>query len=270
MTDVFRSILFVPASRPDRFDKALATEADLVCIDLEDAVLPAEKEEARNKVIDFIGCGNSRICVRVNPLNTEAGLSDLAALEQASPEFIMLAKCANKEQVLQCAEKLPNTKIIALIESIEGFNNASSIAAASPLMQALMLGGADMAAQLRCKNSFESLLFVRSQLVVAAASACIELIDVPFFNIKDEQGLVQETERVSDLGFTGKAAIHPSQVEAINRAFAPSADEVAYARKVIDSVSSPDTGVLVVDGNMIDRPIVLACQRILALAERTV
>ena len=267
MTDILRSLLFVPASRPDRFAKAMAAGADLICIDLEDAVLPADKDTARQAVVDFIAEGNSHLCVRINPLDTEIGQRDLQALSGASPDYVMLAKCASEKQVQQCASRLHSSKIIGLIETIEGLNNAPYIAKASDKMAALMFGGADMSAELRCDFSYEPLLFTRSQLVMAAASAGIELIDVPFVNIKDEPGLIDETQKVMALGFTGKAAIHPCQVASIHQAFTPTAEQIEYAQQVIDAVDGPDAGVVVVNGRMVDRPIILASQRILALAE---
>ena len=267
MADILRSLLFVPGSRPDRFEKALAADADLICIDLEDAVLPADKDAARQSVVDFISAGNKRLCVRINPLDTETGQKDLQALSEAGPSHVMLAKCKDEAQVRQCASRLTQSQIIGLIETIEGLNNAQQIARASDNMAALMFGGADMSAELRCEFSYEPLLFTRSQLVMAAAQANIDLIDVPFVNIKDDEGLQQETGKVRALGFTGKAAIHPCQIASIHTAFTPTPSQIEYAREVLAAVDGPDAGVVVVNGRMVDRPIILSCQRVMALAE---
>lgn len=267
MAEILRSLLFVPGSRPDRFKKALSAGADLICIDLEDAVLPADKDTARQAVVDFIQAGNRRLCVRINPLDTETGQKDLQALSSVTPSHVMLAKCKDEAQVRQCASRLDESQIIGLIETIEGLSNAASIASASDKLAAVMFGGADMSAELRCEFSYEPLLFTRSQLVMAAAQANVDLIDVPFVNIKDDEGLKAETSKVRALGFTGKAAIHPCQIASIHDAFTPTDRQISYAQEVLAAVDGPDAGVVVVNGRMVDRPIILACQRTLALAQ---
>jgi citrate lyase beta subunit len=264
--NLLRSLLFVPGSRPDRFDKALAAGADLICIDLEDAVLPANKTQARQDVVDYISNGNVGICVRINPLSTDLGQEDLKALAMVEPDFIMLAKCSGKHEIEQSEHILHGTdiKLIGLIETVEGLENAKQIAKCHRI-SSLMFGGADMSAELRCDFSFEPLLFVRSQLVMAAASADIGLIDVPYIDLKNPDGLSTEVHKVKALGFTAKAAIHPNQVTLIHQAFMPTEQQISYAQAVLDAVDSPDAGVVVVNGRMIDRPIILASQRIISL-----
>lgn len=268
MNKVLRSLLFVPGSRPERFAKALAAGADLVCIDLEDAVLPKDKVSARQAVVAFIQ-QHPDVCVRINPTDTDIGMQDLATLSANKPAAVMLAKCKGPEdidlaqQLLGCEQ----TRIIPLIETLEGLDNATSIASESKAVVAMMFGGADMAAELRCDFDYEPLLFARCQLVMAAAKAGVSVIDVPFVNIKDEQGLIDETRRIKALGFTGKAAIHPCQIQSIHQAFTPDSEQIEYAQAVIDAVDGPDAGVVLVKGKMVDRPIVLASQRILALAD---
>ena len=267
---VLRSLLFVPGSRPDRFGKALDAGADLICIDLEDAVLPADKDTARSAVVEFIRQETRPFCVRINPVSTDAGAQDLAALSGNRPHAVMLAKCQSESDI-QLAQQLlgcEQTSLIGLIETIQGLENAAQIGAASPAVKALMFGGADFSAELGCEFSYEPLLFARSQLVMAAAKAGKELIDVPFVDIQDEAGLLSETQRVKALGFTAKAAIHPKQIAAIHQAFMPTDEQIAYAQAVVDAVDGPDSGAVLVQGRMVDRPIVLASQRILALAEK--
>lgn len=276
MLSLARSILFVPGSRPERFTKALNAGADLICIDLEDAVLPADKHSARSEVLSFLQQQKQqsakqfeKICVRVNAVNSEYGPDDLAALSEVNPAYVMLAMCADAAQVKQ-AEVLmgtSNTQFIALIESIQGLNHAQDIAHASKRLGALMFGGADMSAELRCEFSYEPLLHARHQLVQAAASANLGLIDVPHIDLADEAGLVDETRRVKALGFTAKAAIHPKQISNIHQTFAPSVKQLEYAQAVLAAVDSPDAGVVMVQGRMVDRPIILAAQRTLVLAK---
>lgn len=274
---ILRSLLFVPGSRPDRFEKALAAGADLICIDLEDAVLPENKLEARQAVINFITQGNNNICVRINPLSTPLGVDDFNALAQVNPAFIMLAKCSNQQEIEQAehilattrtnsSNGLNDTKLIGLIETIEGLENAKQIAQGNRV-SALMFGGADMSAELRCDFTYDALLFVRSQLVVAAANANVDMIDVPHINLKDTEGLLDETRKVRALGYTAKAAIHPNQVSIIHQAFMPNEQQIAFAQDVMKAVDSADVGAVVVNGRMVDRPIILASQRILQLVE---
>ncbi|ABG41229.1 Citrate lyase [Paraglaciecola sp. T6c] len=270
MSSILRSLLFVPGSRPERFEKALGAGADLVCIDLEDAVLPGDKDSARDAVLTCVQ-QTPTLCVRINPVGTQTGEKDLQAFANApiAPEVVMLAKCESAEDV-QHAQRVigkGSTRFIPLIETLEGLENAYQIASASEQIEHIMFGGADMAAELRCEFSYQPLLFVRSQLVFAAAKANVGLIDVPYVDIKDEAALVDETNQVKALGFSGKAAIHPCQIPAIHQAFMPSAEQVVYAKDVMAAVDGPDAGVVVVNNKMVDRPIILACQRTLALVK---
>jgi citrate lyase beta subunit len=273
MSRLIRSLLFVPGSRPERFEKALGAGADMICIDLEDAVLPQDKDTARQAVVEFLqgldATAKDKVCVRANPLDTKQGQDDLAALSPAKPGVVMLAKCSSAEQVLDAESQLnsPNTNILPLIETIEGLDNADAIANASVSVKAIMFGGGDMSAELRCEFSYEPLLFARSLLVRAAAKANVALIDVPYIDIKDVQGLIDETVKVKALGYSGKAAIHPCQIADIHTAFTPTKAQIDHAQLVVDAVSKSDGGALVVNGRMVDRPIILSCERILELAQ---
>ena len=267
MNQLIRSLLFVPANRADRFDKALNAGADLICIDLEDAVLPQDKASARQAAVDYINAGNHRICVRINPVDTELGQQDLAALATTEISTVMLAKCGGLADIERASGVItsPACQFIGLIETIDGLEQAKAIASHSRVA-GLMFGGADMSAELRCQFAYEPLLFARSQLVIAAASANKALIDVPYIDIKNTDGLALETEKVKALGFTAKAAIHPCQIATIHNSFSPSEEQIAYAEQVLAAVDSPDAGVVVVNGKMIDRPIILAAERTIELA----
>ncbi|SEK81744.1 citrate lyase subunit beta / citryl-CoA lyase [Colwellia chukchiensis] len=270
MPDVIRSLLFVPGSKPERFVKAQNSGVDITCIDLEDAVLPTDKDAARQAAIDYLNVEHSDICVRINPIGTALGLADLKALAAVNPAYIMLAKCDSVDDIKIASEVLAlcNTQLIALIETPRGLANANDIALASNKVKALMFGGADMSAELRCDFDYEALLFVRSQLVLAAANAKVDLIDVPYINIKDEAGLISETKKVKALGYTAKAAIHPNQIDLIHQAFAPTKAQIDYANAVMVAVDGKDdAGVVVINGRMVDRPIILASKRILQLAD---
>ena len=265
---LIRSLLFVPGSMSDRFSKADNAGADLICIDLEDAVLPEDKDSARLSALHYIKNNNSNICIRINPIDSWLGQQDLVAITKASPAYVMLAKCRSFEHVSMAAKALgPKTKIIALIETLDGLEQAYQIATGSDKVVALMFGGADISASLRCEYSYQPLLLARSQLVMAAAKANIDVIDAPYIDIKNKTGLIEETQNVRNLGFTGKAAIHPEQIPSIHQSFIPSNDQVAFAESVMNAVDGPDAGVVVVNGKMVDRPIILASQRTLALAQ---
>ena len=278
-----RSLLFVPADRPDRFAKALATEADLVCIDLEDAVAPAARAAARLEVLKFRSAqdqdkgGHSghraRAGVRISSVHSADGLRDLLALQElASPAaFVMLAKTESAAQLALLAAQLPRWPQIALIESALGLHEASAIAQAaddsrSPgLLQALMLGGVDLSVDLNCTLAWEPLLHARGSLVAAAALAQLGCLDVPWLDIQDSEGARAEAARVAAMGFSGKALIHPSQVGPVHAGLTPDDAALQRARRIVQSASASDSAVQL-DGRLIDRPVVLAAQRLLRRA----
>ena len=267
-----RSLLFVPGNRPDRFGKALAAGADIVCIDLEDAVPPAEKATARATVIDWLPQANAphKVCVRINAPDSAAGGEDIQALTAAParPAWVMVPKVAGAADILAVAKPLPQVRLIALIESPGGVLTSAASATASPQLGALMFGGADFSAETHCAMAWEPLLAARCQLAMAAHAAGLELIDMPYLDIQDTAGLARETQAVKSLGFTAKAALHPQQVDTINGVFAPDAEAVAWARAVIAAVDDDDTATAVVEGQFVDRPVIRRARRIVQLADR--
>jgi citrate lyase beta subunit len=266
-----RSILFVPGHRPDRFEKALATGADAVVIDLEDAVPPAEKAAARAAVLARPAAPSGvALGIRMNPLQTPEGIADLAALICAeAPDFLMLPKTEAAEElriVHRAFARHPRApRLVALIESAEGLSRAGAIAAEDGCAS-LGFGGVDLAADLGCQVAWEPLLMARATLVAAAARSGRGVVDVPFLALDDEAGLAEETRRVQALGFTGKLAIHPRQVATIQSVLTPTPDQVAWARRVIAAFEAAAGGVCVVDGKMVDVPVQRAALRVLARA----
>jgi len=269
MKPIIRSILFVPGSRPDRFQKAVDAEPDLVCIDLEDAVLGEDKAEAREHVSKFIAQYQQPICVRINPLSTTFGQADIRALAPLNPAFIMLAKCETLDDIHHAEQHLSKTDslIIGQIETPLGLEHAKEIAKASKRLFALSFGAADMADALGCDNTWQSLLFIRSQLVLAAKANGLDLIDAPFIDFKNEQALAEETTQARSLGFTSKAAIHPSQLDTIHQYFMPTVNQIEFAKAVIEQAGDSDDGLFVVDGKMIDKPIIISARKTLAIAK---
>ena len=273
-----RNLLFVPGTRPDRFAKALAARPDMVTVDLEDAVIPAQKDAARARSMPlFDGVRVDRIerVVRINGMRTPFGLKDLLAIVEhpTPPDGVMLPKVDSADEVrivdalLQRAARPVALHVI--IESNAGLDQARAIAAACPRVRSLLFGAVDMAAELGAGLDFTSLLYARSRVVHAAASCGLDAIDVPYLDLEDEAGLALECRLVRDLGFTGKAAIHPKQLGPINKAFTPDAARIAYAKKVIAAFETAKDGLVVVDGKLIELPVVRSARRTLAIAAAT-
>lgn len=273
-----RSLLFVPGLRPDRFEKALDSGADIVCVDLEDAVARERKAEARALTLPLFKTHvrqDVELMVRINGLSTAEGLKDLSALieSDAPPPAIMIPKIRSAEEVqiveaLLSAGAARSVRFCVIIETNQGLERAHEIARASPRIDSMILGAVDMSADLRCQKAWEPLLYARSRLVHAAASAGIDLLDVPFLNLEDPDGLRQEAGRCAALGFTGKASIHPRQLAAIHEAFTPDAGAIEKARKVCAAFEQDKTGLVVVDGELIELPVVRSMYRVLAIARR--
>lgn len=267
-----RCLLFVPGSRPERYAKAIATDADQVCIDLEDAVAPGDKQTARASLFEFLAtapASRSEIGMRINPLSTALGQADLKALAESGlrPAFVMLPKVETVDELQQADAALAERGIpfIAQIETPRGLLDARVLAGATSRLQALMFGGFDFIVALRGRASWESFFHARVQLAVIAAEAGIGCIDVPYLELKDEAGLVQETDRVIALGFTGKAAIHPAQVEPVQRCYLPTQNEFERARRVVAALQSSGGEAIQLDGKLVDRPIEIAAERAIAL-----
>ena len=270
-----RSLLFVPGIRPDRYLKAIGSGADMVCIDLEDSVSFSQKDTARDTVLNFLnshdftdsGC---ELIIRINILTSIEGLKDIVAIAESKikPDAIMLTKVNHQQDVKIADSLLSDTEceIFALIETPEGLSNAKEILTASSRLTAAMFGGGDYAATVGSDLSWDSLLYARSQMVAAAKNK-ITLIDVPFMNFNDHIGLESETQKIKNLGYNSKAAIHPSQVSIIHKGLKPSQQEIERAKKIVSTYYQSDQGVVVVDGYMVDQPIVLAAQKILELSK---
>ena len=267
-----RSLLFVPGHRPERFAKALATTADVVCIDLEDAVPVDQKSEARDAVSAFLAACDAaqleRLCVRVSAAGTESGRADLAMLSQSRlPARLMLAKTDTEQDIPHAASLLGGaTRWIALIESASGLLSLDAICR-TPVLDAVMFGGADFAAQIGAEFAWEPLLWARSQMAVTAAAHRLPVIDVPYLNVQDATGLEEETRRVAALGFSAKAAIHPAQIDAIHRGFAPAPEALQRARRTLEAFELAQGGAVMVDGRMVDQPVVDSARRLLARAD---
>ena len=273
-----RSFIFSPGLKPEMFPKALASGADIVCVELEDGIAPKDKDEARKHGLALFekpqaDDGVERI-VRINCLRDTFGLADVQAIlaTDAPPPALMLPKVRTPDEIVWLDDLLTerghDTRLHIIIETNAGLEAVHEIARASDRIDALFFGGVDMAAELRCKNEWDSLLYARSRIVHAAAGAGLDVIDVPFLDLEDPDGMEREAILAHDLGFSGKGSIHPKQIAALNRVFTPDAATIERARRVITIFAEADTGLVVIDGKLIEKPVLRDMHRILAIADR--
>lgn len=273
-----RSFIFSPSLKPAMFPKALASGTDIVCVELEDGIAPKDKDEARGLALALFAepqadDGVERI-LRVICLRSALGLADLQAVlaTDAPPPALMLPKVMTPDEIAWLDDLLTerghDTCLHVIIETNAALEAAFDIAKASPRIDALFFGGVDMAAELRCKNAWEPLLYARSHMVHAAAAAGIDVIDVPYLDLDDPEGMEREAALARDLGFSGKGAIHPKQIAAINGVFTPDDATIARARRIVQTFEEADTGLVVIDGKLIEKPVLRDMKRLLAIAER--
>ena len=273
-----RSFIFAPGLQPEMFPKALKSGADIVCIDLEDAIAPQHKDISRERTMALFteeqaDDGVERM-VRINCTRTPEGMADLQAIVAGPnrPPAIMLPKVKSPDEIRALDELFDENdveiRLHVIIETNHGLEAAYEIAQASDRLDAMFFGGVDMAAELRARNDWLNLLFARSRVVHAAAGAEVDVIDVPYLDLEDLSGMRREAEAARDLGFSGKGSIHPKQIPILNEVFSPSADEVAHAQKIVDAFANAETGLVVVDGKLIEKPVLRSMHRTLAVAER--
>ncbi len=284
---MLRSLLFIPGNSPSMLQNADVLGADAYIIDLEDAVSPKEKDAARLLVINAIKAldfDKNKTIVRVNPLHTEDCTVDIQAIVPLAPAFIMPTKVSCAEDIIKISElielieeksklEIGRTKLIPLIETAEGVENAYHIANSSDRIAALFLGAEDLTSDMqaiRTKQGNE-IAYARSRIVTAARACNIEAIDTPFTDAHDYEGLIEDARIARSLGFTGKASISPHHVEGINKAFTPTYEEINYAKNVIEAIEEGKRlgkGAVSLGGKMIDRPIVLRAQKLLNVAKQ--
>jgi len=277
-----RSMLFLPGNNPGMLQNGGVFGADAVILDLEDAVAPMEKDAARLLVahalanVDYEG---SEKAVRINPLDTPTARYDISDIVPCAPDVILLPKVQSGADIreavaLIAAAELPGqepVKLIALIETPRGLAEAYNIAIADPRVTALAFGAEDYTAGLgaiRTKEGNE-ILVARSLVVNAAAAAGIDALDTPYTDTNDEVGLARDTAVAKQFGFRGKICINPRQIDIVHSVFNPSSREISWAEQVVDAIRRAEeqgSGVISVDGKMVDAPIVNRAERILQLA----
>ena len=275
---VRRSFIFTPGLNPEMFPKALASGADMVCIELEDGIAIKDKDEARKSTINALKTlevkNDVELVVRVNCQRTKPGLLDFEALisSKLRVKALMLPKVKTPDEITFIDDLLTDcnldTDLHVIMETNEALENIYDIAHASKRIVALYFGGVDMAAELRVPNSYENLVYARSKLVHAGASVGVDVIDVPYLDLEDMNGMKKEAELVRNLGFTGKGSIHPKQINILNEVFTPSKGEITKTKKIIDQFNASDTGLVVIDGKLIEKPVLREMQRRILVAEK--
>jgi citrate lyase subunit beta / citryl-CoA lyase len=285
-----RSLLFVPGDRPERFAKALASGADAVICDLEDAVTPVTRPQARLNVADLLRTTGRSIplWVRINPVQTDDALPDLAAVVAARPDGIVLPKVRDGAdlhrldhwlEALEVQHRLPcgSVKVIALItETANAMLSGASFTAPPARVTGYTWGAEDLAADVGAsanrttEGEFEfTFRLARTSCLLMAAAAGIAAYDTTDVEFRDVAAVERRAQASRRDGFVGKLAIHPAQLAPIHAAFTPTVDEVAWARRVIAAMSAAGgQGAVALDGRMIDRPHVKQAERILAALER--
>ncbi|SDX43491.1 citrate lyase subunit beta / citryl-CoA lyase/(S)-citramalyl-CoA lyase [Albimonas donghaensis] len=277
MPGATRSLLFVPGARPAIFEKAMGSGADIVCVDLEDAVPPSGKDAARPDGVAWLaGAAAGDACtraLRINGLKTVAGLRDLAAVADAAPAagLVVMPKVdeAAEVRIVDAAltEAGSDAGLVVLIESVDGLENVQEIVAASSRVKLAMFGAVDLSAELGCDNAPGPLAYARARVVHAARRAGVPAMDVPSLNFRDLDAVAAEAEAARAMGYSGKAAIHPTNVGAVNGVFTPTPEQVAQARKVIAAYEASETGLVVIDGKLIEAPVIRAMRARMEAAE---
>lgn len=258
-----RSYLFVPADRPERFGKALASGADAVIVDLEDAVAPGNKDAAWQALALWLASTLERVAIRINGIDSPWFQADLALCGLASVAAVMVPKAERVLDLQAVAEAAPAKPLLPLIETAAGFDAMRALARA-PGVERLVFGSIDFQLDLGIGGDDDALLYFRSGIVLASRLANLPApVDGVSTAICDPQALQDDTARARRLGFSAKLCIHPSQVDAVNRGFSPSEAEIAWAQRVLDAAQAADGAAVAVDGRMIDRPVILRAQAVL-------
>ncbi|HYK89663.1 MAG TPA: CoA ester lyase [Acidobacteriota bacterium] len=282
ITGLRRSVLYVPGDSERMLQKAAASGADMLLLNLEDGVAPSKKVVARENVLRSLrslNFGDREVVVRINSLPSDIGRQDLATLASCRPDGICLPKIEQAADIhaadvalleLEIGHGLPEggLKIHAMIESAAGVMAAAGIAAASRRMASLIFGSADYVADLRCRPGQlrEELLFALQMIVTSARAAGIDAIDTPCFDLRNHDLLRMEAQQAYRLGFEGKSALHPGQIAIIHNVFHVTQDEAAWAQRVLaelDQAESRGRALSTLDGQLIDNPHRAAAERLL-------
>ncbi|RMF93231.1 MAG: CoA ester lyase [Candidatus Schekmanbacteria bacterium] len=282
-----RTMLYVPGSSEKMINKSTTLEVDSLIIDLEDAVAITEKENARSLVAEMllkVDFGEKEKNVRINSLETPFGEEDIRTIVPSKPDGIIIPKvnCAEDvrkvERIVEEVEKSTTVEVgsinlMAMIETPQGIANIDEIASSSKRMKALLFGAADYTKETRGRITQERLeaIYPLNRILIAARCAGIDAIDSPYFNVRDEEGLVKHTQFVVNMGYDGKSVIHPGQIAPVNKLFSPTEEEIAFAKKIIDAyekAKAEGKGAIEVDGELVEQLHVDNAKRVLLKAEK--
>lgn len=284
---MIRTLLFLPGNTPNMLVNGDILEADALILDLEDAVSPDEKDAARILVRNYLRYQkkrNKKIVIRINACGTPYWKEDLDELIGGKPDFVMPTKVDGPEMVLQVSEYISElerkegieegtVRLFPLIETALGVEKAYEIASATSRVAGILLGAEDLTADLQCRRTKQGdeIFYARSRMVCAARAAGVAVFDTPFTDVDDLAGLCTDAEKARGLGFSGKMVISPRHLAEVNRIFSPTAKEVLYAQKVLETIEwakQQGKGVVSLDGKMIDAPIVMRAKQTVLAAEQ--
>jgi (3S)-malyl-CoA thioesterase len=273
-TRPYRSVLYIPGSKPRALEKARSLAADAIIFDLEDAVAPDEKDRARETLAEALATGGygARVrIVRVNGLDTPWGTEDVAAMRGAAPDALLLPKVGDPGDLESLAALAPDLPLWAMMETPEGVLNAAKIAA-HPRLGGLVMGTNDLAKDLGCRSAPDRmpLMTALQTCLLAARAAGVVAVDGVYNAFKDDTGLRAECEQGRALGFDGKTLIHPAQIDIANTVFAPGTEEIAHARRQIaayEEAEAAGQGVAVLDGQIVENLHVATARATLAKAD---
>lgn len=275
-----RSVLYMPGSNQRAMEKAKNLAADCLVLDLEDAVAPAQKAEARKLAVEAVaggGYGRREVAIRINALDTEWGEDDLLAVAGSRAHAVCLPKVESAEQVLVVAKTLDNLRvpadmaIWAMLETPRGILQASAIAGAHPRLTVLVMGTSDLAKDLRVPHTPDrlGLLAALGASVLAARAQGLDILDGVHLDIADVEGFRAICEQGRKLGFDGKTLIHPSQIAAANEVFGPGEAAIEYAQRILavwHEAQSEGRGVALLDGKLVENLHADDARRVLAIA----
>jgi citrate lyase beta subunit len=267
-----RSLLWTSASTPERYYTGHHGGADVCVVDLEDSVSSRNKEAARHQAESFFSSPSAsltRCGIRINSLSESDGLRDLLAIQRYSvkPAVVVIPKVETARDIEIVEEVLDPTCLeadfFAIVETARGLENATDIATASDRLRALLFGAADYSFSIGARRSWEAMVYARSSLINSARAGNVDVVDSPMFEIADITELKRECTMARELGFSGKAGIHPSHVPVINEAFSPDSKTLETARRVVAAGQNHGLDVAVVDGAMVGKPFFEASQHLL-------
>lgn len=285
MSNLRRTMLFMPGNNPGMLQSAPILGADSVILDLEDAVSLTEKDSARilvTEAIRFLDYSGVELVVRINPLDTEFALLDIDYISRVKPDALMIPKASSEaisevDGILKKVEEqqgfnIGTIKLIPIIETALALEKVDEIIFSSKRVNSVLLGAEDLTSDFGIKRTKigEEIFYARCRIATACRAAGVNAIDTPFTDINDMEGLIKDTEKAKSLGYTGKAVINPRQIDSIHKVFTPDSKEIKYALRVLEAREEAlgnGLGVFSLDGKMVDAPVINRAVKVIELAK---